>query len=197
MIKLNRRITVIVWGTTQNAIGSPVAAIAAAWDMWAQVEDRSGSNFAPYQQSVWQYDYKITVRCEETRVIGSNYTIDYNNKRLKINSVSFVEEAYQMYTVLRCTALDPSVATGAQGSVPPLPQIGVYNYTAASVLNTWVASELINKTIFGAFKDGVLFNIITTGIPVQKQVLFTKATGTLLWSVDFEIGESAVIQYIP
>jgi SPP1 family predicted phage head-tail adaptor len=173
-----------------------VAAEVGAWTLWAQVSERSGSNSSPYMQTVWNYDYTITVRYERTRVIGSNYTVDYDGKRMVINSIAFDTEAGKKYAILRCSCVDPSVSTGGGGSVPPLPQIMVYNYEAVTVTDTFVVSTLIGKTVFGVFKDGVSYRIITTGSVSDKECKFTSSTGTLLFSVNFEIGELLTVQYI-
>lgn len=199
MIKLNRRITVRGWGVTQNEIGSPVADEVAAWQQWAQVEDRSGVQVNPYNQSLWQYDYKITVRHERTRTIGSNYTIDYDGKRLVVNSISHKSEAYRQYDVLRCTAIDDSTGTGSGGSVTPLPQIGVYDYTGVGGEDEFTASVLTGRYVFSATKDGAGFVILReTGTLSDefKGVINTKATGKMQWSVPFEPGEKATILYL-
>jgi len=191
-LKLNRRVTVRAWGHTQNEIGSPVAAEIAAWQMWAEVEDRSGFNSTPYGQTLWQYDYKVTVRMEPSRPIASNYTLDYNGKRLKINSTSPHSEAYRAYLVMRCTTISVS-----EGGVIPFSQIGVYDYITNEETDTFIVDILKGKYIFGAFKDGEEFEIIYEGVPVGRQVLFARATGTLTWGIVFNVGEDFAIQYTP
>lgn len=199
MIKLNRRITLRGWGSLQNEIGSPVAVEVAAWEQWAQVEDRSGFPVNQFQQELWQYDYKITVRHERTRRIGSNYTIDYDGKRLAINSVSLKSEAFRQYDVLRCTAIDDSTGTGGGGSVTPLPQIGVYNFTGVGSEDEFTASVLAGRYVFNATKDGVGFVILReTGTLTDefKGVINIKATGKMTWSVPFVPDERATILYL-
>jgi SPP1 family predicted phage head-tail adaptor len=197
MIKLNRQVMVRAWGTTKNSIGSPVASEVGAWKLWAEVEDRSGSHSAPYQQGLWQYDYKITVRYERSRVIGSNYTLDYDGKRLVINSIAPHSEGFKQYAVLRCSCVDPSVSTGGGGAVTPLPAIGVYNYTGVGDEFEFTAGILARKFVFSATKDGPSFKILReTGTPVGKEVLNIKATGRMLFGVPFQPDEVATILYI-
>lgn len=195
-LKLNRRIVIRAWDADQNDIGSPYAVEVGAWPLWADVGDRSGFNSEPFAQSLWQYDYKITVRYEKGRVIGSNYTVDYDGKRLKINSCSPHTEAYRQYMILRCTALDDSTGTGGGGSVIPLPAIRVYNVTPPDGAETTQAAELVGKTIFGAFKDGVSFQIIPAEPFTDKQVTFDKPAGLVKWSVLFNGLDKATIMYV-
>lgn len=109
MVKLNRRITVQITGSAQNEMGGNQSVIVSSWGVWAQVENRTGSNSNPYQQQVWQYDYKITKRKEASRPTQSNYEIIYENKRLKIESISIEDENFKAYEVLRCSVIDENV----------------------------------------------------------------------------------------
>lgn len=108
---LNRRVTVLVPGATQNDQGGNVAEVLDSWDKWAQVEDRSGSNQFSNQQQVWDYDYKITMRFEVSRPTKSNYEIQYEGYRLKIESLSINTEGYKAYEICRCSKVDENVLT--------------------------------------------------------------------------------------
>ena len=191
--ELNRKVTIKSWTATQDAGGGSTAVQASSYSMWANVQDRDGIQITQ-GQAVWKYDYKVKVRYEASRKIGSNYTIDYDSKRLKINSVSFKTEGQRKYAILRCEALDQTVASGSGGVELPVPQIATYTYTAVAQTAVITIAALSGKTIFGAFKDGIKFDIITTGVPTGKEVLIEGTTFT--WSVPFEIGEKASIQYI-
>lgn len=111
MVKLNRRITVQVTGSVANDQGGLEAIVLSSWQKWAQVEDRSGSNSNPYQQQVWQYDYKITMRREMSRPTKSNCEILYQGKRLKIESLSIDSENFNAYEICRCSVIDEDVTT--------------------------------------------------------------------------------------
>lgn len=197
MIKLNRRVVLRGWGTTQNSIGSPVASEIAAWKMWAQVEDRSGSQNNQYSQTLWQYSYKITVRYEKTRVIGSNYTVDYDGKRLVIDSCTPHSEAFRQYMVIRAHGVDDQTGTGSGGSVVPLPQIGVYDYTGIGGESDFTVGVLAGRYVFWAGKDGVGFKILReTGTPSGKEVLNVKTAGSMAWGIPFEPLEVGTVLYI-
>jgi SPP1 family predicted phage head-tail adaptor len=194
MLKLNRRIVIRAWGATQNEIGGLVAEEIASWALWANVEDRQGSSLNNYQQEQWQYDFKVVVRHEVSRKIGSNYTVDYDGKRLKINSVSHQSEAFRMFDVLRCEAIDGLTGTTATGSSLPLPSIGVYTYTGTGGEYTFTA--LAGKTIFGVSKDGVIFDIISTSpVDVEKKQVRVQPGNIFTFLFPFAPGETANVQY--
>lgn len=196
--KYNRRIRVVGYGTTQNAIGSPVATIVADWKMWADVRDRSGSSSNPFQQTVWQYNYEISVRYERSRKIGSNYLIQYDGKMLVIDSVSIKSEGYRAEAIIRCHGVDDSTGTGGGGSVVPLPQIGVYDYTGIGGEQEFTASVLAGRYVFSASKAGLIYKILReTGDPgPENEVLNTKSTGRMFWSNEFSPDEQAIVLYL-
>lgn len=103
--ELNRRVTIKSWTTTQDAGGGSTAVESGSYSLWAKVEDRSGAKNNGQGQTVWNYDYRITVRYETSRVILSNMTVDYDGKRLAINEVSFDSEGSKRFVVLRCTTI--------------------------------------------------------------------------------------------
>ncbi len=78
--KMNRRITIKTWATTQDAGGGLSPSVSSSYSIWAMVEDRSGSLITAQAQPQWSYDYKITFRYEKTRVVNSNQTIAYDGK---------------------------------------------------------------------------------------------------------------------
>ncbi len=111
MIKLNRRVTIKVEGNDQNEIGGPVTTDVDSWEMWAEINDRTGSNFSPNDQTLWSYDYRVIMRDERTRPIKVNYTIIYQGQRLKIESITRRNEAFRMYVECRCSTIESNVST--------------------------------------------------------------------------------------
>lgn len=109
MVKLNRRVIVIVTGSTVNEMGGPVAVDIDSWEKWAQVENRTGSNSNQYQQQVWQYNYKVIMRYERTRPTQSNYEIQYEGHRMKVESVEIDSEGYKGFEICRCSKIDEAV----------------------------------------------------------------------------------------
>jgi hypothetical protein len=73
--------------------------------------------------------------------------------------------------------------------------IKVLNFTATETISSFEFNELVGQTVFGAFKDGVQYVVITTGEPDGKQVLFDTMGGGLIWGIPFEVGEVMTILY--
>lgn len=204
--EMNRRITFRSWGSTQDEGGGAIALLLLSYTIWAKVEPRSGQFFSGEQQQLWTYDYKITCRYEKSRVISSNFTIDYDGKRLSINSVSFEQEGNRKNVVLRCSTVDADINTDNDifATVGTFDYYGIGgedNFTADGTPMTLptVAHDLRGKTIIGAFKDGIEFNVLLGGPFTDvsiKQVIYNFATGNFLWSIPFEPLEHALIQFI-
>lgn len=202
---LNRRISFEQWDAAQDPGGGPIAVLKNTYPIWAKVEPRSGVSLTNQQQYTWNYDYKITFRYEKSRVSQSNFTIKYDNKRLAIQSLSFVEEGNRKYVIARCSTTDVTVEDYTDVQL----NISVYTYfglgdefsfikdgTATSPPN--FARDIRNRTVLAAYKDGIRFDVILTGTPDVnfKQVLYTPSTGQFLWSIPFEPEEVAQIDYI-
>lgn len=115
--KLNRRVTLKAWGNTQDEAGGVIPTITEMYTMWANVEDRSGNIYLGEQQRQWSYDYKVQFRYEKSRVVTSGMTIDYDGKRLAINSISYVSEGNRKYGVAKCSAMDILTGTGEGGVI--------------------------------------------------------------------------------
>lgn len=108
---LNRRVTIKAWGSTTDDAGGLTSVLTASYPIWAQVEDRSGKMMLGEQQREWSYDYKVTFRYEKSRVVTSGMTIDYDGKRLAINSISYINEGTRRYCTARCSTQDILVQT--------------------------------------------------------------------------------------
>jgi head-tail adaptor len=195
MVNMNRIVIARAWAAIKNDQGGLNPIEIGSWQMFAAIEDRAGSSSSPYNQEIWTYDYRITIRYAPSRVIGSNYTIDYDGKTLKINSIASKTEGFKHYSVLRCSVIDNSVSTGGSGSNPPLPQIRSYIFTATGGETSF--SALPGKQVFSVSKDGIVFDIITTGTlnPLNKEVKIT-AGQTFEFLIPFAAGETANVLYI-
>lgn len=111
MVKLNRRVTVQEMGSVKNDQGGLEAVVLRSWEKWAHVDDRSGTNSNPYQQQVWEYDKKITMRFYKSKPTKSNYQILYKNEVLKIESLSIDSENFNALEICRCRVVDENVIT--------------------------------------------------------------------------------------
>ena len=100
--KLNRRVTLKAWSSSQDEAGGVIPLVTSSYPIWANVEDRTGHMMQGEQRREWSYDYKVTFRYEKSRVAISAMTIDYDSKRLTINSVSYQNEGTRKYCIARC-----------------------------------------------------------------------------------------------
>lgn len=107
--KYNRIVYVVIGSWQKNDQGGLEWVEIDRWKKWAAVEDRSGSNQFNNQQQVWTYDYKVMMRFERTRPTKSNYWIEYEGWRLKIESLSLDSEGYKDEEVCRCSKVDEVV----------------------------------------------------------------------------------------
>lgn len=194
MYKLDRRVIIRRWSSIQNTSGGNIATQVASWNKWAEVQERSGSVGDNFQQRTWTYDTTIVMRFEKERPTRSNDTIDYEGTRYEVQSVSIKREGHKQWEVIRVVKLDVDINSDAPVDTD---NIKVLNYTGVATENTFTSALLIGKTVFGAFKDGIEFRVLTSGsVNVnQKEVLFNTLTGQLTWSVAFYPGEQATIQY--
>lgn len=100
---MNRKITLTSYTSTVDAGGGVSALADQIYTVWAKVESRSGSLFTSKEQALWNYDYKITFRYDTTKNITSNFTLDYDGKKLSINSLSIEEEGNRRFIIARCS----------------------------------------------------------------------------------------------
>lgn len=107
--ELNTRVTIKTWSSQQDETGAPAKVAATSYSMWAKVESRNGNLYSGQDQQLWNYDYKVTFRYEKSRPIPSNATIDYDNKRLAINSISYEDEGKRFWAVARCSTTDEQI----------------------------------------------------------------------------------------
>ncbi len=193
--KLNRRITIRSWTSSKDDGGGPVAVQTGSYSIWAEVKPRTGQRFSDTDQMLWSYDYKVKFRYEASRVVGSNMTIDYDNKRLAINSIEFEDEGTRKYCIARCTTTDQSIDNSGNGANVPF-RANVYEYIGVGDESSFTVSTLKNKTIILAHKDGVQYRVILSGTPVDKQVKYTASTGGFEWSDPFQPTVFAQITYL-
>lgn len=110
--KYNRKVWVVVMSWVKNDQGGLDAVEVERWEKWAEVENRTGSNNFQNQQQTWSYDYKVKMRFERTRPTKSNYEIEYENYRLKVESLSLDSEGYKDEEICRCSKIDENITDG-------------------------------------------------------------------------------------
>ena len=200
--KLNRRVTIKSWGNTQDEAGGIIPVETASYPIWAKVEDRNGRLFTGEQQAQWSYDYKVTFRYEKSRVATSNMTIDYDSKRLAINSLSYENEGNRKYCIARCSAtdlktvLDNGTGDGSDGNPTDLGLNLLFRVGDVDAPVTG-ETEFIITQLIGLTTDQ--FTVFRNGLPMwpDTEFSFNSATGkiTLILPNDkFNYGEQFLIK---
>lgn len=180
------------WTYSQDSGGGTLKTLANSFYAWAKIEDRTGGFSQAFASYDWKYDVKVVVRYNENIVSSSTFV--WQNHRYLINELSISGEAKKRFMIIRATKVEGQLVT--TGIITPTGLALVYNYTATGGESSFSDVSLINKTIFGAFKDGAAKEIIFVGSPDPDQVLYTPSTGTFLWGAPFYTDEKAIIQYI-
>jgi len=190
--KLNRRVEIKRYTTAANAFGGLSAVQTGAWYKWADVFDRTGGSNRDYQQLKWDYTHTIVMRYEKERQLRSNDIIFYELIPYKINNISIKTEAGKAWEIVSCTKIDENINSEAPMDTDT---IQVYNYIAAGGEYAFEVPQLIGKTLFGAFKDGIQY-MDNGSLPINgKEIFFNSTEGSVTWSTYFEDGEVATILY--
>lgn len=192
MYKLDSRVNINRYTTAKNEFGGLVAVLTGSWSKWAEVQDRTGSSAQSYQQTQWSYDNVIVMRYEIERPTRSNDVVEYESQFYKINSIQIKSEGFKMWELLQVTKIDESINSDAPMDTG---NIKVYNYIAIGGEVDFTYNGLIGKSVFGAFKDGIQYLVITSGTPVGKEVKYNASTGNFTWGTAFEPNEVATILY--
>ena len=190
--EFNQRPVFENWTFTQDAGGGNVKTLLNSFYRFAKMDIRTGFQGNNQAQQQWEYDIKVIVRF--TPDIVSTSTMIFENARYTINSVAVNDYGAKRFLECKCRKVDGDVVTG--GTPTPFGPAYVFNYTGVGGEYEFTEPTLINKTIFGAFMDGLQFRVIFTGTPTGKQVLYSPATGRFFWSVPFEPSTEATIQYV-
>jgi len=104
--EMRNHIIINQYTTTESDSGGTSSVLSATHNLWAKVENRSGSIQTGNGQIQWQYDYKITIRFDRLKAIKQNDEVVYDGKKLLIQSVQNIDEGKKFYLVLRCSTID-------------------------------------------------------------------------------------------
>lgn len=101
--KLNSRVIIKTLTKTKDSGGGVSYAAVTDYEAWAYVENKTGqANFFEGQRQD-NYDYRITIRQYDSKIITTKNTLEYKGKEFKINSISTLNEGGKSFLVLRCT----------------------------------------------------------------------------------------------
>lgn len=185
---LTERIIIENWSYSQDAGGGNIKTLDNAFYIWAMVNMSHGALSPEYGKFNYVYSAKMITRYNS--LIASTSTIVYNNARYLVKSViddgRFCEILVEMG--------ENQLASGAE--VLPTAQSFLFTYIASGGEDSFSDLSLINKNVFGVFKDGVAKALITTGTPAEDEVLYDASTGGFTFGLPFYLGEKAIIQYV-
>jgi len=108
--RFNRRVTILVIGSTQNEMGGNEPVVLDSYERWACIEDKRGFNNNPYEQTLWQDRRRVILRRFNTQHTQVNYQIDYKGQRMKIESIQVNSEGFQHYEILECINIDSEIS---------------------------------------------------------------------------------------
>lgn len=165
---------------------------------WAKLSPRIGGRtfiageIHENNQTTWIYDMEVVIRYNP--LIRSDSTMVWENKRYAMNYFTIHDEGKKRFLRMYVTMTDDQSVTPS--IINPLEMSYYYNYTATGGETYIEEVSLINKTVFGVFKDGVAKSIIVVGIPGPNEVLYEPAEGKFTFGMPLYDGEKVIIQYL-
>lgn len=183
MYKLNRRVIVRVWKGVADEFGGPGATLVSQYTKWAEVRERSGGIDSSQGRDNWQYDQLFIMRHETTRPTKSNYTIDYEGARYRIDRVTIETEAHNKWDKCYGVMVDENIVTSGD----PLPVSNAFmnredfilSATQTGVTLTALSAMPISQ-VMSVVLDGYDYpNIISSGTPVEDQVKYNSIGAVL------------------
>ncbi len=99
----DRRITIETWSTSQDAGGGQQGTVAGSYQIWANVESKSGQLIKAEGGREWPYNFKMTMRYEKSRPVTVDQTVTYDGQRFNINYVNIVREGMRMECIIGCS----------------------------------------------------------------------------------------------
>lgn len=192
---LDRKVIFENWDYTKDIGSGNVKTLRNSFARLAKFENRTGQEIVTGAQQVYPYNAKVVVRYNPN--IVSTTTFVHSNSRYKIESISIDDERKKRFMIIRSSFMYGPLVDG--GYPTPFGPVLLYEYDGTGGETEWQTNDLLNKTIVGAFKDGISYEILfapATPHPLKKQVLYTPATGTFNWSIEYAPDEHTTIQYL-
>lgn len=186
------------WDYSTDSGGGVLKTLNNSFYAWAKMTPRQGGrtfiggDLNENNQSTWIYDMEVWIRYTEN--LNSDSTMVWQNTRYGINFISIHDEAKKRFLRLFVTMIDQNLVT--TGIITPTTPAYVFNWTAEGGETELQDNSLINKTILGVFKEGLSKEIIFSGVPDDRQVLYKPSLGKFTFGIPFYADERLQIQYI-
>lgn len=108
--KFNRRPTFYNESYVTDAGGGPSSVETVRWQVWAEIQDRSGNTYAAQATELMRYDYRVKVRFDG-RFTSQTWMI-YEDQICKCEQMTIETEGYKNYLVLRYSKIEQNAAVG-------------------------------------------------------------------------------------
>jgi SPP1 family predicted phage head-tail adaptor len=187
------------WTYSTDDAGGVEKDIANSFYQWAKLKPRTGGrtfiagDITENNQTTWIYDMEVVIRYNS--LIQSDTTMVWEGKRYAITYFTIQDEGKKRFIRMFVTMTDDQSVTPS--IVNPMEMSYYFNYTAiGDNTQTITETSLINKTVFGVFKDGVAKTIIVVGSPDSNEVLYEPSSGEFTFGMPLYDGERVIIQYL-
>lgn len=176
---LNRRITINKYLFAQDASGGNLKALTDSYQVWASVEQKSGSRTLDNMQVQYKQAYKVIKRYEASRVLSHDDEIVYEDAILSIGAVIEKEEGRKRFNEIVAYSNGKTVS-GSTEIIYTVAQL--VHYVADGDEFGFQDDRLKGYTLIIVFRDGVQFSYIITGTPIGKQALYDSTEGTIYFA---------------
>ena len=186
------------WTYSTDEAGGVEKTLNNSFYQWAKLTPRTGGRtfiageIHENNQTTWIYDMEVVIRY--LPLINSDSTMVWEGKRYAINYFTIQDEGKNRFIRMFVTMTDDQSVTPS--IINPIDNAYYFNYTSPGNETEIVEVSLINKTVFGVFKDGIALTIIVTGTPDPAEVLYIPSTGTFQFGMELYAGERIIIQYL-
>ncbi len=174
--ELDRRVTIRTFIEGQDEAGGNIKALLSSYNVWAKVENISGSRTLENLQLQYSEAYRVTKRYERTRVVPNNAEVLYENDLLTIGAIRLQNEGDKQFEII--TAYTSSSNVSASGTVTPVVSEQV-NYISTGGETTVQGTTGYNVVL--VFRDGMQYMTVT-GAPGDKQAQYDPATGLITFA---------------
>ena len=186
------------WDYSTDDGGGVLKTLNNSFYQWAKFAPRTGGRtfiageLHENNQTTWTYDMEVVIRYNS--LINSDSTMVWENKRYAINYFSIIDEGKKRFIRMFVTMTDDQSVTPS--IINPMEMSYYWNYIGIGGETEVTEISLINKTVFGVFKDGVAKQIIVSGVPDDGEVLYESSIGKFTFGMPLYQGEKVIVQYL-
>jgi head-tail adaptor len=173
--------------TTQNDEGGTEKSFDTLLTTWAAI--RNVSNYRVDDPQALLDTKEFFVRYTENRGLTTDHILLYKGSVYEVTGVEVVQEKQRFIKLTGKNrggvAIYLATVTGWQA----------INYTATGGETLLTYAELIGKQVMIVTRSGIGVEIVSSGLPLSNQVLFTSAAGQVLFGAALSPEEWVLILY--